>query len=115
VERHRTMSLQLVRGRELKSPLRDESIAKPEARSGIPLKDAPHLQSLKAKSPPRTALRFPVSPTTRSFYRRFFPDTSTIEWNDWRWQMRARVRALAELERIFRLSRDERSAVARHE
>jgi lysine 2,3-aminomutase len=61
------------------------------------------------------ALRFPVSPETRAFYRRFYPNTSTIEWNDWRWQMRARIRTLDELSRIFRLSDDERSAVERHE
>jgi lysine 2,3-aminomutase len=109
------MSLQLVRGRELKPPLRDESLGKPESRSGTPIKDAPRVQSLKARAPSRTALRFPVNPTTRSFYRRHYPGTSTIEWNDWRWQMRTRIRTLAELERIFRLSRNERSAVARHQ
>ena len=59
-------------------------------------------------------LRFPVGSGTRDFYRRFYPGTSTAEWNDWRWQMRARIRSLAELERIFTLSTDERNAVAAH-
>ncbi len=59
-------------------------------------------------------LRFPVSTETRAFYKRFYPDTTTAEWNDWRWQMRARIRALSELERIFTLSADEREAVAAH-
>jgi lysine 2,3-aminomutase len=59
-------------------------------------------------------LRFPVNPETRSFYRRFYPGTSTAEWNDWRWQFRTRIRALDELSRIFTLSEDERSAVERH-
>jgi lysine 2,3-aminomutase len=62
-----------------------------------------------------TVLRFPVGAETRVFYRRFYPDTSTAEWNDWRWQMRVRIRSLAELSRIFKLSGDERSAVERHE
>lgn len=106
------MSLQLVRGRELKPPLREEEI-KP-VRPDTAHNEAPQLKSLP-KTSPRTALRFPVGPETRSFYRRFYPGTSTIEWNDWRWQMRARIRGLAELERIFRLSRDEHAAVGRHE
>ncbi len=109
------MSLQLVRGRELKPPLQEERIGKPDAKSGSPIKEAPQVQTLRSKAPQRTALRFPVSPETRSFYKRLYPDTSTIEWNDWRWQMRARIRTLAELERVFKLSRDERDAVARHE
>jgi lysine 2,3-aminomutase len=47
--------------------------------------------------------------------RRFFPDVGRDEWNDWRWQARARLRTLAALERIFVLSPDERRAVERHE
>jgi lysine 2,3-aminomutase len=110
------MSLQMLRGRELKPPLRDRSTARENARSPAPLGEAGKVQNLRAARPEaKTALRFPVSPLSRSFYRRFYPGTSTVEWNDWRWQMRARVRALAELERIFRLSADEREAVARHE
>ena len=108
------MSLQLVRGRELKPPSREEDISKP-AGSGTPHKQAPTLLPRNSKTVSKTALRFPVSPETRSFYRRFYSGTSTVEWNDWRWQMRARIRSLQELDRIFRLSRDERAAVARHE
>jgi lysine 2,3-aminomutase len=71
---------------------------------------------LPAKAPVRKPLlRFPVNPDTRSFYRRFYPGTTTAEWNDWRWQMRTRIRDLKELSRIFVLSDDERSAVERHE
>jgi len=109
------MSLQLVRGRELKPPLREQENKTPEPRPGTPHKEAPSLLPHSPKTTSRTALRFPVSPETRSFYQRFYPGTSTIEWNDWRWQMRSRIRALPELERIFRLSRDERAAVSRHE
>jgi lysine 2,3-aminomutase len=59
-------------------------------------------------------LRFPVGDETRAFYRRFYPGTSTIQWNDWRWQMRTRIRSRDELARIFRLSADEHEAVSRH-
>jgi lysine 2,3-aminomutase len=58
--------------------------------------------------------RFPLSPAARAFKRRFFPDATVAEWNDWRWQLRARIKDLAGLERIFVLSADERAAVARH-
>ena len=63
---------------------------------------------------PKVELRFPVSSDARAFYRRFYPGTTPAEWNDWRWQMRTRIRSLEELARIFRLSEDEYAAVARH-
>jgi len=98
------MSLPALRRRDLKPPLR------PLPQSGPSLADP----SPPTEKPHRTMLRFSVSPGTRAFYRRFFPDTSSAEWNDWRWQMRARIRSLAELSRIFALSADERDAVERH-
>src|SRR5687767_5995211 len=54
--------------------------------------------------------RFPVGPATRAFRKRFYPAVEPQDWNDWRWQARARIRTLAELERIFILSGDERDA-----
>ena len=63
---------------------------------------------------PKVELRFPVGSDSRAFYRRFYPGTSAAEWNDWRWQMRSRIRSLEELTRIFRLSEDEYAAVAQH-
>ncbi|NWH08038.1 MAG: KamA family radical SAM protein [Alphaproteobacteria bacterium] len=62
----------------------------------------------------RKVNRFPVSREAREFYRRFYPGSTPDEWNDWRWQSRHRIRTLAELERIFVLSEDERSAAASH-
>ena len=58
--------------------------------------------------------RFPVGETAREFKRRFFPDASAEDWSDWRWHLRKRIRNLAELERVFALSAEERDAVARH-
>ncbi len=59
--------------------------------------------------------RFPLGPATRAFRKRFFPEIDLLQWSDWRWQARSRIRSLAELERIFVLSDDERDAVIRHE
>lgn len=108
------MSLQMLRRREQKPPLRSIR-PKPDTHSTGQIKDTNTLPKIGAARPRPGALRFPVSPESRAFYRRFYPDTSTVEWNDWRWQMRARIRTLSELSRIFRLSDDERSAVERHE
>src|SRR6187549_68434 len=70
----------------------------------------PQLVSFAAR-----AERFPIGPVTRAFRKLYFPEIELAQWNDWRWQARARVRTLAELERIFVLSEDERGAVTRHE
>lgn len=78
---------------------------------------APLLGPLPARlSPPETRkpARFPVSAEARDFMRRFYPETTADEWNDWRWQSRHRIRTLDELERIFTLSADERAACAQH-
>ena len=65
-------------------------------------------------SNPRSVPRLRVSPRSREFRARFFPEARDREWNDWRWQIKQRIRDLAGLERILRLSDDERSAVVRH-
>jgi len=70
----------------------------------------PPSQKRQASSRPR----FQISVRSRDFARRFFPEATTAEWKDWRWQMRSRIRSLDRLERVFRLSEDEREAVSRH-
>lgn len=50
---------------------------------------------------------------TRAFRRRFFPQVTDREWNDWRWQLRHRIRTLPEAERFLLLSDDERDAIVR--
>jgi lysine 2,3-aminomutase len=54
-----------------------------------------------------------VSRPSDQFRRTFFPGTTRAEWNDWRWQLRSRIRDAAGLKRIFRLSVDEETALAR--
>jgi lysine 2,3-aminomutase len=103
----------MLRGRELKPPPRAVR-AKSGVSSGTQsdqTKSLPRIGAPKAKP----ALRFPVSPETKAFYRRFYPGTTTTEWNDWHWQFQARIRSLGELTRIFQLSPDEHSAVSKHE
>jgi lysine 2,3-aminomutase len=56
---------------------------------------------------------FPVGPQAEAFRARCFPDATLADWNDWRWQLRNRVRNLDGLERTLRLSDEEREAVRR--
>ena len=48
---------------------------------------------------------------TTAFRRRFFPEVSNTQWNDWQWQLRYRITHPIEMQRIFRLSDNERHAL----
>ena len=63
------------------------------------------------KSRPRR--RATVNPRTRAFRRRFFPEITDIQWNDWRWQSQHRIRRLEQFEQMIALSDDERDALIR--
>ena len=56
----------------------------------------------------------PSAARAARFRKKFFPDATARDWNDWRWQLRHRIKDLADLDRILKLSPDERSAIARH-
>jgi len=86
---------------------------KPAARTILQAQNAKQLERIgKAKSKPRLA--FPVGEETRAFYHRFYPGTTSADWNDWHWQFRSRIRSAADLERVFVLSDEERIAATRH-
>ncbi|MCB9870122.1 MAG: KamA family radical SAM protein [Planctomycetes bacterium] len=55
----------------------------------------------------------PIGAAAEEFRARCFPGASAAEWNDWRWQLRNRVRNLQGLDRTLRLSAEERVAVER--
>jgi lysine 2,3-aminomutase len=52
-----------------------------------------------------------VSDRSRSFLRKHFPGVSIHDWNDWKWQVRNRIRRVEVLEKIIDLSPDERTSV----
>jgi lysine 2,3-aminomutase len=56
----------------------------------------------------------PISEESERFRQRFYPEATALDWLDWRWQLRQRLRSLADLERIFRLSPEERAGVLNH-
>jgi lysine 2,3-aminomutase len=51
------------------------------------------------------------NPRARAFRRQFFPGVAIREWSDWRWQSRHRIRTLAQMEQMLRLSEEEREAL----
>jgi lysine 2,3-aminomutase len=57
------------------------------------------------------APRFACGTRAQRFRRRFFPEVSSADWNDWRWQVRNRLRGQKALSRILRLSEDEARAL----
>ena len=75
---------------------------------------APAAISTAALTPLKRPNRFPIGADARAFMARFYPEATPDDWNDWRWQSRHRIRSLAELERIFQLSNDEREAASKH-
>jgi len=100
-----------------------------------PPKEQPALSSLaftmtgKASAMPRTASHVLDMPSSGAgdlsraktgarscaFRKRFFPDATRAEWNDWRWQLRNRITDIHELARIIQLSEDELKATTCHE
>jgi lysine 2,3-aminomutase len=52
-----------------------------------------------------------ASPRSLAFRASLFPEASPAQWQDWRWQMRHRIRDRAGLERILRLSEPEQEAL----
>lgn len=55
--------------------------------------------------------RFPLGDKSRQFLRKYYPGTSIHDWNDWKWQVRNRIRRLDVLEKIINLTPDERASV----
>jgi lysine 2,3-aminomutase len=58
---------------------------------------------------------FTISPEVKRFRQTFYPDVTDHQWNDWRWQLRNRIKDLTGLERIIHLSDDERAAIQQYQ
>jgi lysine 2,3-aminomutase len=63
----------------------------------------------------RRVPRLTISPRSDAFRKRFYPQSSSRDWNDWHWQNSHRIRSVVDLARIIRLSADEVSAIQQHE
>ncbi len=74
-----------------------------------PATSPPHRPATKTYRP-----RFVTSERSERFRERFYSTTPKSDWNDWRWQQRHRIKTTADLDRILRLSAEERAAIERH-
>jgi lysine 2,3-aminomutase len=54
-----------------------------------------------------------ISPRSQSFRSLFYPNVTDNHWNDWRWQLRNRIRDFKGIERIVKLSDSELSALSK--
>jgi len=57
--------------------------------------------------------RFISSSNSKKFRKKFFPHVSAVEWNDWRWQIRNRIKDVETLEKMLELSDRELAALKR--
>ena len=65
----------------------------------------------QARDRPRAV---PDQPAQPALPQAILPDASALDWSDWRWQVRSRVKDLTGLARIINLSDDEAAAIGRH-
>ncbi|HVJ68142.1 MAG TPA: KamA family radical SAM protein [Caulifigura sp.] len=95
-----------------------------EAKTGKVFRvDGPHLPAAtaepvaEAEAPAESPFyivspnRRPQNPKSRSFRKKFFPEATDKEWNDWRWQSRHRIKNLEQMERMLSLTHEERTAL----
>jgi len=54
-----------------------------------------------------------ISDRSKAFRERHYPDVSCQQWNDWRWQLRSRLRTVDHLRRVLHLSEDESKTIER--
>ncbi len=66
--------------------------------------------AVPARPAPRPS--FPSDSRSRAFRKRFYPNITLKEWQDWHWQLRNRIRDMATLGGMIRLSEDERHAMS---
>jgi lysine 2,3-aminomutase len=57
--------------------------------------------------------RFRSGPRSVAFRKRFFPEVSLAEWNNWHWQLKHRIRDMESLSKFLLLSEDEKLALSR--
>ena len=56
---------------------------------------------------------FPVSENSKQFIKKYYPDVSLSQWNDWKWQVRNRIRSTDMVEKMMTLTAEERESIIR--
>ena len=95
----------------------------PEPPSACSSKPRPAVQSTVVEYPlqftprPPTSIitkknhKFPISERSKAFAKQFYPDASIHDWNDWKWQVRNRVRTIEKIQDIIQLTDDEYKSI----
>lgn len=55
--------------------------------------------------------RFPISDKSLQFLKTYYPNVSKNDWNDWKWQVRNRIRKVEDVARMINLTEDERESI----
>ncbi len=78
-----------------------------------------HLKTFQADKPNIIAIRkVSAAPRCRTsarsnrFRKKYFPNATVEEWNNWRWQLHNRIKDIHGLKKIFHLSEDEQTAIS---
>ncbi len=87
-----------------------EADAEPPSTCGTSLRLVPPAGD-PAPAVPEPSADFVVGERSSEFRARCFAQATDAEWNDWRWQLRNRIKDLNGLARAFQLSEDERTMV----
>lgn len=66
---------------------------------------------LEAKTTETDEINIQDTDKTQKFKNTFYPNASTLEWNDWKWQLSHRITSKDGLKRILKLSGDELGAL----
>lgn len=56
---------------------------------------------------------FPVSENSQKFINKYYSEISPSQWNDWKWQVRNRIRNVDMVERMMTLTAEERESIIR--
>lgn len=73
--------------------------------------DPPHAD--QAPAPAAFNRRAKTTSRTKAFRKRFFPEATDKDWNDWRWQSRHRIRTADKFEQMLELSEAEREGLSK--
>ncbi|MEI8243845.1 MAG: lysine 2,3-aminomutase, partial [bacterium] len=55
-----------------------------------------------------------MNPKSRAFRKVFFPGATDLNWADWQWQLRNRIRTLEQIRHMLVLSPEEEKALEQH-
>ena len=100
---------------QLSLHLDDQEEEPPQGAPSVSTLTVPALDSkprLKTNQPlPLRNRPLKMSPLCRAFRNRFFPHATDAQWSDWRWQIQHRIRDLATVRRMIRLTAEEEKAL----